>query len=160
MSQGKKYILRVINTSVDTTWIFSIDNHNFTVMSTDFVPIHPYEVDHIVLGIGKHSTFPTHYLTNKNQASAIISFLTPLLPTRLSSPPHQMATTGSVLSAQIDARLLSLVMNLMNDRVFFDITLLVLWFLQRLDQLIPRRVVMRTMTCSNPSFLGRWSQLS
>ncbi|KAG8664094.1 uncharacterized protein FPOAC1_014063, partial [Fusarium poae] len=47
------YILRVINTSVDTTWIFSIDNHNFTVMSTDFVPIHPYEVDHIVIGIGQ-----------------------------------------------------------------------------------------------------------
>ncbi|RBR15613.1 uncharacterized protein FIESC28_07254 [Fusarium coffeatum] len=53
VTKGKKYILRVINTSVDTTWIFSIDNHNFTVMSTDFVPIHPYEVDHIVLGIGQ-----------------------------------------------------------------------------------------------------------
>ncbi|KAM0364816.1 hypothetical protein ACHAPK_010208 [Fusarium culmorum] len=51
--EGKKYILRVINTSVDTTWIFSIDNHNFTVMSTDFVPIHPYEVDHVVIGIGQ-----------------------------------------------------------------------------------------------------------
>ncbi|KAL4728117.1 hypothetical protein ACLX1H_004852 [Fusarium chlamydosporum] len=53
VEKGKKYILRVINTSVDTTWIFSIDNHNFTVMSTDFVPIHPYDVDHIVVGIGQ-----------------------------------------------------------------------------------------------------------
>lgn len=51
--QGKKYLLRIINTSVDTTYIFSIDNHNFTVMTTDFVPIHPYTVDHIAVGIGK-----------------------------------------------------------------------------------------------------------
>ncbi|KAG5762735.1 hypothetical protein H9Q72_009171 [Fusarium xylarioides] len=53
VDKGKKYVLRVINTSVDTTWIFSIDNHNFTVMSTDFVPIHPYSVSHLVLGIGQ-----------------------------------------------------------------------------------------------------------
>uniref|UniRef100_A0A0C4DHY1 Lcc2 n=1 Tax=Fusarium oxysporum (strain Fo5176) TaxID=660025 RepID=A0A0C4DHY1_FUSOF len=53
VTKGRKYVLRVINTSVDTTWIFSIDNHNFTVMSTDFVPIHPYSVSHIVLGIGQ-----------------------------------------------------------------------------------------------------------
>ncbi|KAM0554812.1 hypothetical protein ACHAPJ_006545 [Fusarium lateritium] len=53
VTKGRKYVLRVINTSVDTTWIFSIDNHNFTVMSTDFVPITPYSVDHIVIGIGQ-----------------------------------------------------------------------------------------------------------
>ncbi|KAI1385834.1 putative multicopper oxidase [Hypoxylon trugodes] len=53
VTKGKKYILRIINTSVDTTWIFSIDNHNLTVMSTDFVPIKPYDTDHIVIGIGQ-----------------------------------------------------------------------------------------------------------
>ena len=52
--QGKKYLLRIINTSVDTTYVFSIDNHNFTVMTTDFVPIVPYNVSHIVVGIGRY----------------------------------------------------------------------------------------------------------
>lgn len=50
--QGKKYLFRLINTSVDTTFVFSIDNHNLTVITTDFVPIHPYTVDHIVIAIG------------------------------------------------------------------------------------------------------------
>ncbi|KAI0893813.1 multicopper oxidase-domain-containing protein [Annulohypoxylon nitens] len=53
VEKGKKYILRIINTSVDTTWIFSIDNHNLTVMSSDFVPITPYNTTHIVIGIGQ-----------------------------------------------------------------------------------------------------------
>ncbi|KAI8297329.1 hypothetical protein K4K59_003506 [Colletotrichum sp. SAR11_240] len=53
VEKNRKYMLRVINTSVDTTWIFSIDNHNFTVMTTDFVPIEPYNATHIVIGIGQ-----------------------------------------------------------------------------------------------------------
>ena len=52
-NQGKKYLLRLINTSVDTTFVFAIDNHNFTVITSDFVPIHPYTTDHVVVGIGK-----------------------------------------------------------------------------------------------------------
>lgn len=52
--QGKKYLLRLINTSVDTTFVFLIDNHNFTVITSDFVPIHPYTADHVVVGIGKN----------------------------------------------------------------------------------------------------------
>ncbi|MCJ1467290.1 hypothetical protein MMC07_005914 [Pseudocyphellaria aurata] len=51
--KGKRYLLRLINTSVDTTFIFSIDNHNITVVSSDFVPIHPYTTDHVVVGIGQ-----------------------------------------------------------------------------------------------------------
>ena len=38
---------------MDTTFIFSIDNHEFEVLTTDFVPIHPYNVSHIAIGIGK-----------------------------------------------------------------------------------------------------------
>ncbi|TAQ86576.1 hypothetical protein B7494_g5097 [Chlorociboria aeruginascens] len=53
IKKGNKYLLRIINTSVDTTYIFSIDNHNFTVLTTDFVPIHPYNVSHILVGIGQ-----------------------------------------------------------------------------------------------------------
>lgn len=51
--QGKKYLFRLINTSVDTTFVFSIDNHNLTVITTDFVPIRPYITDHVVIAIGK-----------------------------------------------------------------------------------------------------------
>lgn len=51
--QGKKYLLRLINTSVDTTFIFAIDNHDITVMSSDFVPIVPYKTDSVLVGIGK-----------------------------------------------------------------------------------------------------------
>ncbi|KAL8952388.1 MAG: hypothetical protein Q9222_001697 [Ikaeria aurantiellina] len=50
---GKKYLLRLINHSIDTTFVFSIDNHNITVMSSDFVPIHPYVTNHVVIGIGQ-----------------------------------------------------------------------------------------------------------
>lgn len=55
--QGRKYLFRLINTSVDTTFVFSIDNHDLTVITTDFVPIHPYTVDHIVIGIGKRASY-------------------------------------------------------------------------------------------------------
>lgn len=51
--QGKKYLLRIINTSLDTDYIFSIDNHNFTVISSDFVPIIPYNTSNIAVAIGK-----------------------------------------------------------------------------------------------------------
>ncbi|KAJ3524320.1 hypothetical protein NM208_g12103 [Fusarium decemcellulare] len=62
VEKGKKYVLRVINTSVDTTWIFTVDNHNFTVMTTDFVPIKPYDVTHIAIGIGQRY----HIVLNAN----------------------------------------------------------------------------------------------
>ncbi|PYH93371.1 multicopper oxidase [Aspergillus ellipticus CBS 707.79] len=62
---GKRYILRLINGSTDTTFIFSIDNHNLTVIGADFVPVTPYSKDHIHIGIGQRfhvilETKPTH----------------------------------------------------------------------------------------------------
>ena len=53
--EGKKYLLRLINASTDTTWIFSIDNHMLQVVQADLVPIKPYYRDHILVGIGKFS---------------------------------------------------------------------------------------------------------
>lgn len=38
---------------MDTTFIFAIDNHDMTVMSSDFVPIVPYKTDSVLIGIGK-----------------------------------------------------------------------------------------------------------
>lgn len=49
----KKYLLRVINTSFDTTFVFSIDNHLLKVVSADFVPILPYSNTSILVGIGQ-----------------------------------------------------------------------------------------------------------
>ncbi|KAK3395258.1 multicopper oxidase-domain-containing protein [Podospora didyma] len=49
----KKYLLRLINTSFDTTFVFSIDNHNLTVIGADFVPIHPYSNTSVLIGIGQ-----------------------------------------------------------------------------------------------------------
>ena len=52
-SKGKKYLLRIINTSVDTTFVFAIDNHKLQVIEADFVPIVPYTNDSILVGIGQ-----------------------------------------------------------------------------------------------------------
>ncbi|OOF96743.1 multicopper oxidase [Aspergillus carbonarius ITEM 5010] len=50
---GKRYILRVINGSTDTTFIFSIDGHNLTVVGMDLVPVRPFTTDHLYIGRGQ-----------------------------------------------------------------------------------------------------------
>lgn len=52
-TKNKRYLMRIINTSVDTTFVFSIDNHNVTVVGSDFVPIHPYSNTSLLVGIGQ-----------------------------------------------------------------------------------------------------------
>jgi len=51
--KGKRYLLRLINTSVDATFIFSIDHHNLTVVGADFVPIVNYSTNSVLVGIGQ-----------------------------------------------------------------------------------------------------------
>ncbi|CUS12602.1 unnamed protein product [Tuber aestivum] len=51
--KGKKYLLRLINTSTASQFKFSIDNHNLTVVSADFVPIQPYQTQYLNIGIGQ-----------------------------------------------------------------------------------------------------------
>ncbi|KAF2089865.1 multicopper oxidase [Saccharata proteae CBS 121410] len=51
--QGKKYLLRLINASAATAFIFSIDGHNLTVVQNDLVPIVPYNTNAILLNIGQ-----------------------------------------------------------------------------------------------------------
>jgi len=53
VNKGKRYLLRLINTSVDATFIFSIDNHLITVVGADFVPIRPYSTKSVLVGIGQ-----------------------------------------------------------------------------------------------------------
>ena len=49
---GKKNRLRIINMSIATGFVFSIDGHNFTVIGNDFVPVKPYTTNSIVVAIG------------------------------------------------------------------------------------------------------------
>lgn len=51
--RAKRYMLRLINTSFRTTFVFSIDNHVLQVIDSDFVPIEPYYTTSVVVGIGQ-----------------------------------------------------------------------------------------------------------
>ena len=53
--QGERRLLRLINTSTDSTYIFSVDEHEFEVIGADLVPIHPYTTNNITIGNGKYS---------------------------------------------------------------------------------------------------------
>jgi hypothetical protein len=53
VQRGKRYLLRLINSSVDNTFIFAVDNHNFTVIESDFVQIEPYNTNSVLVGIGQ-----------------------------------------------------------------------------------------------------------
>lgn len=50
---GKKHVLRLINGAAGTAFVFSIDNHNLTVIESDFVPIEPYTTTSLNIGIGE-----------------------------------------------------------------------------------------------------------
>ena len=52
VKKGRRYLLRLINTSIETAFVFAIDNHKIQVVGADFVPIMPYMTDHVVVGIG------------------------------------------------------------------------------------------------------------
>ncbi|KAF1940719.1 laccase precursor [Clathrospora elynae] len=53
MTAGKRYRLRLINTSVDNNLLVNLDGHPFQVIATDFVPVVPYNTTHIQIGIGQ-----------------------------------------------------------------------------------------------------------
>ena len=50
---GTSYRIRLINMAIDTHFKFMIDNHTMTVISTDLVPIEPYETDVLDITMGK-----------------------------------------------------------------------------------------------------------
>lgn len=52
-TKGKKHVIRLINGSAGTHYIFSIDGHNITVIENDLVPIEPYTTTSLSIGIGK-----------------------------------------------------------------------------------------------------------
>jgi hypothetical protein len=53
LKKDKKHRLRLINTGIDNNFHVSIDSHNFTVITSDFVPIKPYTISSISINIGQ-----------------------------------------------------------------------------------------------------------
>ncbi|KAI9686327.1 MAG: hypothetical protein M1822_003672 [Bathelium mastoideum] len=51
--KGKRYLLRLVNSSAAAMFIFSIDEHELEVIATDLVPIHPYKTASLFIGIGQ-----------------------------------------------------------------------------------------------------------
>ena len=49
----KRYLLRLINTSFESTFVFSIDNHLLQIVGADFVPISSYFNTSVLVGIGQ-----------------------------------------------------------------------------------------------------------
>jgi len=52
-SQGKKHLLRLVNTGSEVTFRFAVDGHKMTVIAMDFVPIVPYETKTLLIAIGQ-----------------------------------------------------------------------------------------------------------
>lgn len=50
---GKKYRLRIINSSLDGRFQFSIDGHRLLVIANDLVPIVPFETDNVYISGGQ-----------------------------------------------------------------------------------------------------------
>jgi hypothetical protein len=53
LTKGKRYRLRLINTSMDNSFRVTLDGHNLTVIQADFVPTKPYVAQTLFLGIGE-----------------------------------------------------------------------------------------------------------
>ena len=53
LTKGKKHRLRLINTSTNDNFKVGLDNHTMQVISADFVPVKPFNVQWILLGIGQ-----------------------------------------------------------------------------------------------------------
>ena len=66
--KNKKYLLRVINTSYETGFTFSIDNHVMWVVSADFVPIKPYSTTAIRVNIGQRYNIVVEANATNNSA--------------------------------------------------------------------------------------------
>jgi len=64
LKKGKKHRLRLINTGIDNNFHVSVDGHQLTVITSDFVPIKPYTTSSISINIGQRYDV----IINANQA--------------------------------------------------------------------------------------------
>ncbi|KAI0873107.1 putative multicopper oxidase [Hypoxylon argillaceum] len=62
---GKDNLLRIINGGSAALQYFSVDEHDMTVISMDFVPIKPYTTNVLILGVGQRSEVIIHGKTGQ-----------------------------------------------------------------------------------------------
>lgn len=53
LTKGKKYRLRLINTSTNDNFKVGLDGHDFTVITADFVPLRPFTTKWLFIGVGE-----------------------------------------------------------------------------------------------------------
>jgi len=56
---GKDHLLRVVNTGSAGLQFFTIDEHEMTIISNDFIPIKPYKTNSLTLGVSAPKKKPT-----------------------------------------------------------------------------------------------------
>ncbi|KAN0078973.1 Multicopper oxidase domain containing protein [Elaphomyces granulatus] len=77
-NEGHTHFMRIINTAVDTAFIFTIDDHTLEVIEADFVPIVPYTTPKILVGIGQRY----HVLVRKNEGATADNYWIRTIPAR------------------------------------------------------------------------------
>lgn len=70
LTPGKSHLLRLANVGINNYMHVSLDNHPFTVIGADLVPIVPFETNSIVIAVGKfsdaHLVFPSMSPSHEN----------------------------------------------------------------------------------------------
>lgn len=66
--KGKTYRLRLVSGAIDSVFRVSIDDHPFTVIAADFVPIKPYNTTSVSLGNGQR--YDVLFTANQTSAEA------------------------------------------------------------------------------------------
>ena len=54
LTPGKSHLLRFINTGINNWVNVALDDHPFTVIAADFVPIVPYTTSTLTIAVGKY----------------------------------------------------------------------------------------------------------
>ena len=84
---GKIHRLRLINSGSEGTQQFTIDGHNMTIIANDFVPVKPYTVNSVTLGIGQRTDV---LVTGKNDPEASY-FMRSTMVCSLANQPNAVA---------------------------------------------------------------------
>jgi FtsP/CotA-like multicopper oxidase with cupredoxin domain len=53
LTPGKRHRLRIINTSVENHFVFSLANHTMTIIAADLVPVNAQTVNELFVGVGQ-----------------------------------------------------------------------------------------------------------
>ncbi|KAK4184062.1 putative laccase precursor [Podospora australis] len=95
LDDKRAHMLILVNTAVDTTFVFSIDDHQLEVIEMDFVPIQPYNTTNLKIGIGQRYHVLVHGLHEPYKAERYGNYWMRAVPARKCSkfaygPDEQM----------------------------------------------------------------------